>query len=258
MLTRAGFFQGHEWLTFFGNQDLPSNDRFDPSEIHLIAEGNRRVDWPKELLYHMNNGVIAYVNALTEHTDQPKNQRLHFLLTDKNSSAEAAAEGQAELRKLSVEALRVWITNRKRSLTWMGKSLHLIQDAYSEAHTRRNLDHVERPGCIVKVKAYIRRAPGFETSDIEYHGGGDDDVVGHTTVEDSIYREGRECHEPEGFREVEACLSEPARLARSATRDYLALMRKLVGAKIFEASDLEQRVEEELQPFVDKHLSLCP
>src|SRR6187402_2385848 len=81
-ITRASFFQGHEWLTWFGNRDLPQNEQFSDGEVHTIAEGNRRVDWPKEMLIHLNNGVVAYTLALTAYTNRPENQRDHFLLTD--------------------------------------------------------------------------------------------------------------------------------------------------------------------------------
>src|SRR5690349_8965437 len=53
VLTRARFFQGHEWLSYFGNRDLDDGERFSTSEIAAISEGNRRVDWPKEMLVHM-------------------------------------------------------------------------------------------------------------------------------------------------------------------------------------------------------------
>lgn len=258
MLTRASFFQGHEWLTWFGNRDLPADDRFTDAEISTIVEGNRRVDWPKELLFHMNNGILAYISALTEHTEEPKNQRLHFLLTDKNSTAEAAAEAQAEVRRLTVEAMRAWITNRIWSLTLMGKAQHLIQDAYSEAHSRREPLHPTRPFCVLKVKAFIERAPGYDTPDIEYHSDDDDASIGHTTTKDSIYRTGRDCHEPVGAAAVEGCLSESALRARVASADHLRVLRRLIGNQVFNGAALEQAVDAELEPFIAKHLALCP
>jgi hypothetical protein len=258
MLTRASFFQGHEWLTYFSNDDLPGDDRFTRSEISAIAEGNRRVDWPKELLFHMNNGIFAYASALTEHTDQPKNQKQHFLLTDRNTSAEAAADAQNEVRRLTVEAMKNWIKKRTWSLTLMGKAQHLIQDAYSEAHARRDPLHPTQPQCVVKVKAFISRAPGFDTPDIEFHSDEHDDSVGHTTTKDSIYRSGRDCHEPINATVVEGCLSESAKLARAASRDYLLVVRNLIARRVFEAPDLEQSVAQELAPFITEHLSLCP
>ncbi len=258
MLTRAGFFQGHEWLTYFSNEDLPGDNRFTKPEISAIAEGNRRVDWPKEMLFHMNNGILAYASALTEHTDQNKNQKLHFLLTDRNSSPEAAAEAQQEVRRLTVEAMRNWIRKRTWSLTLMGKAHHLIQDAYSEAHARRDPLHATQPHCVVKVKAFVPRAPGFDTPDIEFHSDDDDDSVGHTTTKDSIYRSGRDCHEPTSAAVVENCLSESAKLARAASKDYLIAVRKLIAARVFDQDDLEQAVHQELEPFITEHLSLCP
>ena len=51
-----------------------------------MIEGNRRVDWPKELLVHLNSSVASYIAALNEFTDRPENQKFHFLLTSSNTS----------------------------------------------------------------------------------------------------------------------------------------------------------------------------
>ena len=257
VLTRATFFQGHEWLTWFGNRDLPADDRFTDDEAHLIAEGNRRVDWPKEILIHLNNSIIAYVDALTEYTDRPENQRLHFLLDDKNDSAEAAAQARAEIARLTREAAHSWVRDRKRALTWIGKANHILQDSFSEAHTVREPDNPDLPWCIRKVKAYIERAPGHDTGDIEYHGGDGSDGVGHTTTQDSIYREGRECHEPTEASEVETCLSETARRGRLATRDYLAAVRRILASTLT-GSELDELIDQELEAYGAAHLELCP
>jgi hypothetical protein len=264
-LTRASFFQGHEWLTFFGNQDLSSSDRFTDGEVLIIADGNRRVDWPKELLVHMNNSIIAYADALTEYTDRPENQKLHFLLTPTNTSEEAARDSIDEIRRLTVEAVSLWVENRTRSLTLIGRANHILQDSFSHAHAVRE---PANGWCIRKVKAYTPRAPSYDTPDIEYHGA-KQDAVGHTTSEDSIYREGRDCHEPEDRVQVEACLSEEAQRARLGTRDYLALVRRAIVAALQvarsgELSDddtqaaIEDIVDQELDPYVAEHLSMCP
>jgi hypothetical protein len=257
VLTRASFFQGHEWLTWFGNRDLPAEDRFSPAEIHTIAEGNRRVDWPKELLVHLNNSIVAYANAVVEHTERPENQRLHFLLSADNDSAQAAAESQAEIARLSKEAAREWGRDRKRALTSMGRATHVIQDSFSAAHTVREPDHPAHPWCIRKVKAYIARAPGHDGPEIEYHGSDGSDGVGHTTTQDSIYREGRDCHEPTTSEHVEGCLADTAQRARLATRDYLALIRRAILAGL-EAAEIDALLDTELDQFSRLHSRLCP
>lgn len=257
VLTRASFFQGHEWLTWFGNRDLPAESRFTEGEIQAIAEGNRRVDWPKELLVHLNNSIVAYADALLEHTNRPENQRLHFLLDDKNDSAQAAADARAEIARFSKQAVQDWHVDRKRALTLIGKANHVLQDSFSEAHTVRDPSHPANPWCILKVKAFIARAEGHDGPDIEYHGGKGSDGVGHTTTEDSIYRPGRECHEPTDADDVEACLSETAERARLATRDYLALMRDVIGSGL-EGAELDARVDAELEKYGRLHLELCP
>jgi hypothetical protein len=259
MLTRASFFQGHEWLTYLGNEDLPADERFTRPEIEAIAEGNRRVDWPKEMLLHMNNGLLAYVAALEEHTEKPENQRLHFLLTDRNTSEEAAADSREEIRRVTREAWELRRRNPSRALALLGQANHVIQDAYSAAHTKRDHEHPERPWCILKVKGYIERADGHDTPDIEYHGGdGEEDAIGHTTPEDSPYRAGRDCHEPATRAAVEACLSETARKAREATRDYHALVQRTTRAATPDPDSLDELLAPELEVFFERHLSLCP
>jgi hypothetical protein len=257
VLTRASFFQGHEWLTWFGNRDLPVEDRFSAAEIHTIAEGNRRVDWPKELLVHLNNSIVAYVDAVLEHTSRPGNQRLHFLLDDKNDSAQAAADARAEIARFSREAARDWSRDRKRALTLIGKANHVLQDSFSAAHTVRDSAHPQHPWCILKLKAYIERAPGHDGADIEYHGGDGSEGAGHTTTQDSIYRAGRDCHEPQKSDEVEGCLSDNAQRARLATRDYLALMRRAISSGL-DGAELDAQVDAELERYEALHLELCP
>jgi hypothetical protein len=256
ILTRASFFQGHEWLSWFGNRDLPEDDRFTEGEIHTIAEGNRRVDWPKEMLIHMNNSIVAYVNALTEHTDRPENQRLHFLLTDTNDTPAAVNEATAVIANLTLEASQTWVSHRTRSLTLIGRANHTLQDSFSAAHTVREPGNSASPWCIRKVKAFIERKDGYDTDDIEYHGSSGDSV-GHTTTQDSIYREGRDCHEPTSASTVEGCLSETAQRARLATRDYLALVRRVIASELT-GNALEQLVENEIEQYSADHLELCP
>ncbi|HEX9618911.1 MAG TPA: hypothetical protein VF989_02185 [Polyangiaceae bacterium] len=258
VLTRAGFFQGHEWLTYFANADLDATDRFTDEETRQIAEGNRRIDWPKELLVHMNASVLSYANALTDYTNRPENQRLHFLLTDKNGSEEAVQDSVEEIRDVSIEAIELWNFNRDRALTLIGRANHIVQDSFSAAHAARD---VERSWCIIKVKAYIPRAQGFLTPDVEFHGGNDGDTIGHTTTEDSIYRAGRDCHEPDGAARVEACLSETAQRGRLATRDYLRLVREATARYVAdqgEAADPGEVLDEAFEAFVVDHFSFCP
>jgi hypothetical protein len=257
VFTRASFFQGHEWLSWFGNRDLPAEDRFSPAEIQTIAEGNRRVDWPKELLVHLNNSVIAYTNAVLAHTARPENQRLHFLLDDKNDSAQAAADSRAEIARLSRQAARDWNRDRTRALTLIGKANHVLQDSFSEAHTVRDQLHTEHPWCIIKVKAYLARAAGHDGPEIEYHGSDGSEGVGHTTTQDSIYRPGRDCHEPTATEQVESCLSETATRARLATRDYLALVRRAIVSGL-DGAELDALVDAELEKYGALHLELCP
>jgi len=258
-VTRASFFQGHEWLTWLGNRDLPERERFNDAEVRQIAEGNRRVDWPLELLVHLNNSVVAYLLALTEYIERPQVQRFHFLLDDTNDTQQAFADSAAELERLSVEAVRLWPTERVRSLTQLGRANHLLQDSFSAAHAVREPENAAAPWCVRTIKAYIERKPGFAGPEILYHGAdeGEGATLGHTTPEDSIYREGRDCHEPSGAAEVEACLSGTAQRARLASRNYLEIMHGLVGQNASPA-DVESSVHAALAEFMTVDLSLCP
>jgi hypothetical protein len=283
VFTRTSFFQGHEWLTVLANREIEASIRYSDNAIGQIAEGNRRVDWPKELLVHMNDGVFSYISALTAYTDEPARQSWHFLLRENNTSEEATAEGQKRLRDLTWEAVRHARSNEARSLTAIGAANHLIQDSFSDAHTRRDPFNLQRPACIVKVKAYITRSPGFNTADIEYHGEPvadelDEDSptaedirqetrdfedvvkegIGHTTSQDSIYRKGRDCHNPVDAGDVEACLSDPARRAKAATRDYLLLVGDL-ASKFAGMEGAEQpEAVAAVDAYIDLHLSMCP
>lgn len=254
LLTRAGFFQGHEWLTDFGNRDLDAEERFTGEEVSAIAEGNRRVDWPKEMLIHMNAGVLAYVSALDRYTALPENQRLHFLLDDDNDSATAAEDSRHSITDATTDAMAAWIVDRDRALALLGRANHTLQDSFSPAHTVRD----ETLGfCITKVKAFIPRASGFDTPDIEYHGS-PSDSIGHTTTQDSIYREGRDCHEPTTATDVEKCLSDPAKRGREATMEYLRIARQLIARVTAGDVIATEDVEAAYADYYARHLSLCP
>ncbi|MGE3675257.1 MAG: hypothetical protein AB7K71_36650 [Polyangiaceae bacterium] len=256
MLTRASFFQGHEWLTYFGNEGLPTETRFSSADLQTIAEGNRRVDWPKELLVNMNAGVVQYASALTEYTDRPEVQRYHFLLDDRNTPAEAVADSQGELKRLTSLALENWTSDPVKALTQVGRANHLIQDSFSPAHASRDSFDPEQPWCVITVKAFIKRAGGYDTPDVEYHGGTSSDTVGHTTTQDSIYREGRDCLEPSGAKQVEACPSEPAKRAILATADYLELVQNM-AVRVTAGEATAVVLGEDLPAYISEHLALC-
>lgn len=265
LVTRASFFQGHEWLTWLGNQDLPEAQRFTASEARQIAEGNRRVDWPHELLIHLNNGVPAYVLALTEYTERPENQRFHFLLDDRNDTPSAHEQALQELERLTLQAAESWPSNRAAALAAIGRAQHLVQDSFSEAHALRDPDHAELPWCVRAIKAYIERH-GDDDDDGEgpggvlYHGAEDGEegvTIGHVTPQDSLYRPGRDCHEPSDQAAVERCLSPSAIRARLASRDHLAAALRIVQARA-EGAELRELVAAELGQLRQQHLELCP
>ena len=246
ILTRSEVFGGHEWLTHIANQELDYRDQFPEYEIDQVIEGNRRVDFPKELLVRLNNSIIDYTNALLAYHDKPENQPLHFLLDHRNDTRQAAAAAHELIRENTVRAFELWNENRVRALTLIGRSCHTIQDGYCEAHAWRE---PEAPSCVKQVKAYIPRDPGFEEGML-YHGGRSGDTVGHVTPQDSIYVEGRGCRAPEGERAVRECLRPFAWHAVYATRDYLSLVSALVQQRV---ADPDRAIDE----FIDEHLTLC-
>lgn len=249
--TRASLFRGHEWLTFLAHRDLPSELRFSNDEINAMIEGNRRVDFPKELLVHLSSSPLAYKKAVDRYHAAPENQPLHFLLDDRSTSEEAAVLAHQRIRQTIHSALATWTGNRERALALIGRSCHIVQDSASRAHTVREPDNEAQPWCIRKVKAFLKRAPGHLTPDIEFHGT-QSDTIGHTTPQDSIYRAGRDCRDPDADDQVEACLSENARHARLLTREFLPLVRQM----LFDPSDVG-RADTLIDQFVDEHLAMC-
>ncbi len=253
VLTNRDSFRGHEWLTLLANRDLPPSRQFADGEIREVIEGNRRLDWPKELLVHMAHSVAAYAAAAAAAQDRPENQPLHFLLGPDNESADAVRLGRDVVRARTKAAVTAWVSDRTGALTRIGEACHTIQDAFSSAHAIRRAEDTSNPWCIEAVKAYLTRAPGFELPGERYHGGRTGDTIGHITTLDSIYRPGRDCYAPDTTDGVEACLSEEARRARLATRDYLAVVNDLVGREGID----DDAVDAALAPFFDAHLAMC-
>jgi hypothetical protein len=249
IVTDGPVFGAHRWITELANEDLPESDRFTEPELDLVIDGNRRQDWPKELLVHLNTGFVAYFDALVQHTNAPENQADHFLLADRDTPADVAAEAGSRFRRWTREAVEAWTSDPPGALTRVGKACHMLQDSYSTAHTRRD----PTSGCIVTVKAYIRRAPGFLTEDIEFHGGEAGSMVGHSTPEDSLFHGTEECRNPRTREEIEACIQDSATEARRATADYFALLRELLARDAWDETS-----EATLDSFIARRLSLCP
>jgi hypothetical protein len=254
VLTRESFFGGHEWITFLANESLPPERRLPEEAIGYVVEGNRRVDYPKEMLIHLNNGLLAYTSALQNYHNQVENQPEHFLLNDKNTAVEAAAAAVAHIKGRTLDGLSRWGASQPAALTRFGQATHTIQDSYSEAHTvRRALDdNPLGPTCLAKVKAYMPRAKGHDDPNIEFHGGDSDDDVGHTTSHDSIYRPGRGCNDPTTVDGVSGCLNAQAQLAREATAAYLGMVFTLA----LEGAD-EATAEAAVDAYAAEWLSLC-
>ncbi len=270
LFTRARFFRGHEWLTYFGNEELDEADRFDAGEVQWMALGNRRVDYPQELLVHLDNGILSYVDALMDRTERPEEQPHHFLLGGSDSEAEAAEAARQHILDVTERALQLWSDDRIRALTLLGQGQHTVQDSFSPAHTIRRTESASygtlpsegageacsgQCACILRVKAYLRRDAEYREG-ILYHGS-EDDTIGHITNDDSIYRSGRSCHRPVSPGAVFACLNGYAKQAAFATMAYLAWVR----AEIERGNVGADVTSESLRPGFDElagaHLAEC-
>lgn len=270
--SRSSFFQGHEWLTFFGNDSLPEDQRFASAEVRRIANGNRRVDWPSEMLVHLDNGIIAYRDAMLRFTDLEENQPVHFLLGEFNSEQEAISASREVLYESTRDALEAWVVNRDRALALLGRANHTLQDSFSNAHSVRNEAHTDfgtpeckgRCGCIERIKAYRPRGKN-KRAGILFHGGRANldfdeepsDDIGHTTPEDSIYEVDRECRNPSGQRAVRKCLRTTALAAVVATSSYFALIRAQVRLGNTGSSLDETVLRQGFDSFSKDHFTPC-
>jgi hypothetical protein len=288
IFTRARFFRGHEWLTFFGNAELPEADRFDDGEVQWMALGNRRVDYPKELLVHLDNGILAYVEALTQRTERPEEQPNHFLLGGSDTEESAATAAREHVFEVTRRALEIFADERIRALTLLGQAQHTVQDSFSPAHTVRESGAVNygvlpsdrarqsratsealdagsaaaadgtcrgRCGCISRVKAYLRRDELFREG-VLYHGTAAD-TIGHITSEDSIYESGRSCHRPLTREAVFGCLNASARQAVLGTMAYLGwVQNEIVAGNVGSGLDAES-LRIGFDEFAEDHLSSC-
>ena len=276
IFTRARFFRGHEWLTHFGNAELAAGDRFDDTEVQWMARGNRRVDYPQELLVQLDNGVLAYVDALMERTERPDEQPHHFLLGASDSELDAAQLARDHILDTTVRALQAWPDERVRALTLLGQAQHTVQDSFSPAHTvRRDAPNIgslpsdaagDAPGsapspcrgacgCIERVKAYLRRDEEFREG-ILYHGT-EYDTIGHITTEDSIYREGRDCHRPTDEAQVFTCLNRFARQAALGTMGYLGWVRREIQASHVGSAASAEGLRAGFEAFAGDYLRSC-
>lgn len=261
--TDQSVFRGHEWITFLGNRDsdVPNGQYFTDDQISTIIDGNRHTDYPKELLVHLDNGFLEYLDALFAYHNTPSGQAEHFILRSDNSHQEAHAEGLVVLRGLTQEAVALWNDSQESALGRIGKATHSLQDSYSPAHTLRVPDPAaggqaaDPAWCLCKLKTFVARDEGYDTEDIEFHDRLDDErTSGHTTALDSIYvpTKGRECLDPNSPEQVEGCLKAEARQAVVSTHDYLALVRELATTAADEAT-VDQRLDE----YFALHFSFC-
>jgi hypothetical protein len=258
-----------------------------------MAMGNRRVDYPKELLVHLDNGVLPYVIALGNHTNRAEVQPHHFLLGPDNSEREAADLALQHIFDTTAEVLRQWNDDRVWALTLLGRAQHTIQDSFSPAHTVRKTDSplygvtaeeasamevfvdaaVADAGdaptdamtqlapcrgkcaCIRRVKAYMPRAKGHRKGTL-YHGTSDG-TIGHITSEDSIYRKGRDCHRPDSRSEVWECLDQHARQAVVGTAAYMHMVREQIRSRNLGSGFDEQTLQSGFDALLQEHFPFC-
>lgn len=245
----SDMFRGHEWLTLLANRDLADDARFTDEQLDAVIEANRRTDYPKELLIHLDHGPVEYIDKLEAYHGHPDNQRFHFLLRRCNTYEDAHEEGIQWIRERSHLAVETWNSEQLEALTAIGQACHALQDSYSTAHSRRDRSN---GWCIQKIKTAIGRDAECDSDEIERHDRQVQDRPGHTTVQDSLYEPVATCLEPSTADEVLACLKPEAERARIATRDYLAMMRELVTTRPDPAE-----VDAQLDAYFAAHFEPC-
>jgi hypothetical protein len=110
-------------------------------------------------------------------------------------------------------------------------------------------------GCISRVKAYLRRDEEYRAG-VLYHGT-DDDTIGHITTEDSIYRQGRDCHRPIGEGDVFDCLNLHARQGVLGTMAFLRWVRGELSAGNVGDDLSRERLRAGFEAFADDYLGFC-
>lgn len=261
-------FRGHEWITFLGNRDpdAQSGQFFTDDQMDVIIDGNRHTDYPQELLVHLDNGLLDYLDALFAYHNDPDGQAEHFILRSDNTHEQARQESLDNLRTLTKQAVALWSDEQQAALTRLGRATHGLQDSYSPAHSVRVEDPAaggqpgDQPWCFCKLKGFVVRDDGFDTDDIEFHDRLDDDrKPGHTSALDSIYRPDRLpnrprrfCLDPQTPDDVTECMKPEALAAVDSTRDYLRLARELVTT-----SADEDTIDQRLDDYFAEHFSFC-
>jgi hypothetical protein len=258
--TDQSVFRGHEWITFLGNQNGDDKPFFTEDQIAAIVDGNRHTDYPIELLVHLDNGLLEYLDALFAYHNTPNGQEEHFILRSNNSHEDGRLKGILNLSQLTRDAVKEWNDNQPLALQLIGKATHGLQDSYSPAHTVRVPDPAaggqpdDPVWCFCKLKTFVSRDEGYDTDDIEFHDRLDDErSTGHTSALDSIYvPEGRECLDPNTPESVFACMKAEAKQAVVSTHDYLEMVRELVTT-----SPSEDVIDQRLGEYFSKHFSFC-
>jgi hypothetical protein len=122
-----GHEEGHEVLTRIAARGLVAG-----RDLNVLLLGVIRPDRGGGSYWNFPRAAI--------HAFSPAAQRSHSLRrTPSTSQSAALAEIRRHLAALYSLALRA--TTRPIALGWVGEALHLIQDSYSGAHTKRALGH---------------------------------------------------------------------------------------------------------------------
>lgn len=245
--TGAGPVRGHEDLTRLGidraNQILAEetgNSEYFPtvspvtgglSTGHPIVQGNYHSDFP-------NEGILSFYGLSSGSSsgwhDSPHVQNVHFLRNRNEGifeSAFSACLGATEnIVRITKKGMDHWREGQVHEGNfWIGHALHIIQDSFSMAHTKRDGHHKKE---IVDICTYRHDLPG-----VCYHP--------PVSEDDRIWKNTLPCQTDPGNR-GSSCLKDEAREAVMASVGYLLAVARL-------REGLAQEVDSTLRDYFSGH-----
>ena len=221
-----GIFEGHEALTRFALKDTPKPHFFHENELIDGVRGSDKADFELSILYgkELPETIFDIVDSISDWHHHPRLQNLHFLrnkntLTKKYESLkETCKETKGLIQKWSDIAFNLYrVTGGNEDLVHylLGHILHIIQDSYSSAHTKRNQNNEITDVCHFSDQTIFDKK-GRK-------------ICGHQGLQildkDRIWKKGECDYNP--FKRSRHCLSPYAEKAVVATTDYLKVINRV-------------------------------
>jgi hypothetical protein len=212
---------------------------------NMVILGNFASDFPKQaaavsLIEFWNDKSVADFES-------PKYQVIHFLKNYKGQMTLDSAYNTCVLARQNIKfivdaAVKAWEAgNKTRALFLIGHASHTIQDSFSTAHTKRDIDTNNNNLLNVcfygnNMAKYFDVNSRFTIKSLCYHNAPDSrDNVWNTDSErykkalsqwtqEKSTQCSRNQNYPENDEEKRSCLSHEARLSRLATEKFLFLV----------------------------------